>query len=87
MNKNQIIAKILKLNLTIAVSILIVGLILQIFDQNFSTKIINIGLLYVILMPVIRVLLELLYFIKIRNYTYIAICLALFVVIAASIVY
>ena len=87
MNKNQIIAKILKLNLTIAVSILIVGLILQIFDQNFSTKIINIGLLYVILMPVIRVLLELLYFIKIVNYTYIVICLALFVVIAASIVY
>lgn len=87
MNKNQIIAKILKLNLTIAVPILIVGLILQIFDQNFSTKIINIGLLYVILMPVIRVLLELLYFIKIGNYTYIVICLALFVVIAASIVY
>lgn len=85
MTKNQIIAIILKLNLTIAISVLIVGLVSQMLHESFATKIINIGLLYVILMPVIRVLLELIYFIKTKNYTYITICLLLFAVIAISI--
>jgi uncharacterized membrane protein len=85
MNKSQIIAKALKINLTLAVSILIIGLFSQILKQSCSDKIISIGLLYVILMPVIRVLLELIYFIKTKNYTYIVICLALFAVIGISI--
>ena len=85
MSKNQIIAIILKLNLTIAIFILIIGLFLQIFHESFATQTINIGLLYVILMPIIRVLLELIYFIKTKNHTYITICLLLFTVIAISI--
>ncbi|MFT4694674.1 MAG: putative membrane protein [Francisella sp.] len=85
MNKSQIIAKVLKINLTLAVSILIIGLFSQILKQSCSDKIISIGLLYVILMPLIRVLLELIYFIKTKNYTYIVICLALFAVIGISI--
>ena len=63
MNKSQIIAKVLKINLTLAVSILIIGLFSQILKQSCSDKIISIGLLYVILMPVIRALLELIYLI------------------------
>ena len=86
MNKSQIIDKVLKLNLMITLSILVIALILQIFHQTFSTKIINVGLLSMILIPVIRILLELIYFIKTKNYTYIIICLALFAVIAISII-
>ena len=85
MNKSQIIAKVLKINLTLAVSIIIIGLFSQILKQSCSDKIISIGLLYVILMPVIRALLELIYFIKTKNYTYIVICLVLFAVIGISI--
>ena len=85
MNKSEIIARVLKINLAVAVTILISGLILQILHKDFSAQIINVGLLYIILMPVIRVLLELIYFIKTKNYTYIVICLALFVVIGISI--
>ncbi len=85
MNKSQIIAKVLKINLTLAVSILIIGLFSQILKQSCSDKIISIGLLYVILMPVIRALLELIYLIKTKNYTYIVICLVLFAVIGISI--
>jgi len=86
MSKDTIIAKVLKLNLTIAVTIMILGLTAQILQQSFYTKIINIGLLYLIFMPVIRILLESIYFIKTKNYTYTVICLLLFAVIAISIV-
>ena len=90
MNKDQIIAKTLKLNLTIAISVLIIGFILQLFTVSqshcLSNKVINAGLLYVIFMPILRVILEFTFFLKTKNYTYIAICLLLFVVIAISIV-
>ena len=87
MNKSEIIAKILKLNLTAAILILLAGFITQKYHNNLSNMVINIGLLYMISMPVIRVLLELIYFIKTKNYTYIVICLLLFAIIAISIVY
>ena len=90
MNKDQIIAKTLKLNLTIAIYVLIIGFILQLFTVNqshyLSNEVINAGLLYVIFMPILRIILEFTFFLKTKNYTYIVICLLLFIVIAISIV-
>ncbi|WP_409254765.1 DUF1634 domain-containing protein [Francisella adeliensis] len=51
-----------------------------------ASQILNIGILYIILMPVIRVFMELGYFTKKRNYIYISVCISLIIVIAISIV-
>jgi len=87
MNKNKIITKVLKLNLATVIIILLTGFIMHKFHRDLATVIINIGILYLICMPLIRVLLELIYFIKTKNYTYIVVCLTLFAIIVISIAY
>lgn len=88
MTKNKLFSILLKLNLTTAVILLIIGLICHLMYKQsiLASQILNIGILYIILMPVIRVFMELGYFTKKRNYTYISVCISLIIVIAISIV-
>ncbi|QLE78255.1 DUF1634 domain-containing protein [Francisella sp. Scap27] len=88
MTKNKLFSILLKLNLTTAVILLIIGLICHLMYKQsiLASQILNIGVLYIILMPVIRVFMELGYFTKKRNYIYILVCISLIIVIAISIV-
>lgn len=88
MTKNKLFSILLKLNLTIAIILLIIGLTCHLmFKQSIlASQILNIGIMYIILMPVIRVFMELSYFLKKRNYTYISICIVLITVITITIV-
>lgn len=85
--KDLVIYEFLKLNLSVAILALVVGVIYRFLgDTNIAMSIINLGLFLIIMSPVLRIILELFFFIKQRNYTYILVCLALFVIIAISII-
>ncbi|WP_434061681.1 DUF1634 domain-containing protein [Candidatus Francisella endociliophora] len=56
------------------------------YNNSISNEIMNTGLLLLIISPVLRICLELVFFVKEQNYTYIIICLALFIIIAISII-
>ncbi|API86907.1 DUF1634 domain-containing protein [Francisella uliginis] len=85
--KNIVIYKVLKLNLTIAIVALILGAIHRIIQgPNPSLELINTGILLIIISPILRILLELIFFIKEKNYTYILICLILFIIILISVI-
>jgi hypothetical protein len=63
--KNIAIYKILKLNLGIAILALITGAIYRISQgSNSSLELINIGILLIIISPLLRIFLELIFFIK-----------------------
>nr|WP_150468275.1 DUF1634 domain-containing protein [Francisella sp. SYW-9] len=85
--KNIAICKILKLNLGIAILALITGAIYRISQGSSSSlELINLGILLIIISPLLRIFLELIFFIKEKNYTYILICLILFIIILISII-
>ncbi len=99
MDKNKVVIFILKLNLWLALIICFIGFIglsieiihngnyNYIFAENlFSTHIIELGILLLLVMPITRVVLEFIFFIKNKNYEYIIICLLLFAIVVASIV-
>ncbi|ABI83074.1 DUF1634 domain-containing protein [Francisella tularensis] len=87
MIKENVIYKSLKLNLFVAILFIIIGA-LNAFTGNYSiTKnIISIGILLIIISPLLRIFLELIFFIKEKNYTYVLVCIILFVIIAISVV-
>ncbi|QIW10290.1 DUF1634 domain-containing protein [Francisella sp. LA112445] len=85
--KNIAIYKVLKLNLGIAILALIAGAIYRILQgPNSSLELINIGILLIIISPLLRIFLELVFFLREKNYTYILICLVLFIIILISII-
>ncbi|AJC49023.1 hypothetical protein SD28_04925 [Allofrancisella guangzhouensis] len=99
MTKNQIIHKFLKSNLYISIVTLVIGFFYRTYEvitcsaqhitncqEMLAIKIINFGLFLIIVFPVFRIFLEFCFFIKEKNYTYIIICLLLFVVIGISII-
>lgn len=66
--KNIIIYKVLKFNLSLAIIALTLGAIYRIIqDPNLSLKLINIGILLIIISPILRILLELIFFVKEKN--------------------
>ncbi|BCD90739.1 hypothetical protein fh0823_08780 [Francisella halioticida] len=66
--KNIIIYKVLKFNLSLAIIALTLGAIYRIIqDPNPSLKLINIGILLIIISPILRILLELIFFVKEKN--------------------
>ena len=98
--KNDITYKIIKLNLTISIILLVIGLGLSIYhdfsidnfivnlnSEYFATSIMNIGILLLILTPLFRILIELVFFIKEKNYTYVYICIALLIIVSISVIY
>ncbi|NDT14621.1 DUF1634 domain-containing protein [Francisella tularensis subsp. holarctica] len=87
MIKENVIYKSLKLNLFVAILFIIIGA-LNAFTGNYSiTKnIISIGILLIIISKLLRIFLELIFFIKEKNYTYVLVCIILFVIIAISVV-
>ncbi|MED7819796.1 MULTISPECIES: DUF1634 domain-containing protein [unclassified Francisella] len=85
--KNIFIYKTLKLNLSIAIIALVIGAIYKLFDNSsLPIELINLGILLIIISPILRILLELIFFIKEKNYTYVSICLILFIIILISII-
>lgn len=97
--KNDIICKIMRVNLWVSVIILLIGFailikediqsnnfLVQLTRHTFATTVLDIGILFIIINPVLRIILELYFFIKEKNYMYISICLMLFVIIVISIV-
>ena len=97
--KDNLIYKILKTNLLISIIALIIGLISQTIEflickgcsltthtASHYISFTNIGLFLIIITPVLRIFLELCFFIKEKNNTYIIICLILFAIIAISII-
>ncbi|MEY8765601.1 MULTISPECIES: DUF1634 domain-containing protein [Francisella] len=87
MIKDNVVYRVIKLNLSLAVFIICLGAIDAIFGSSEIAKnIVNFGIFLIIVTPVLRILLELIFFIKAKNYTYILICLILFLIIAVSIV-
>ncbi|WP_224732686.1 DUF1634 domain-containing protein [Francisella sp. SYW-9] len=77
----------MKLNLGIAILALITGAIYRISQGSSSSlELINLGILLIIISPLLRIFLELIFFIKEKNYTYILICLILFIIILISII-
>lgn len=98
--KNEITYKIIKLNLIISIFLLVVGLCLSIYhnfnidnfivnlhSRYFATKIMDVGILFLILTPLFRILIELVFFIKEKNQTYVYICVTLLIIISISIIY
>ncbi|ORM38628.1 hypothetical protein A2G94_04355 [Francisella endosymbiont of Ornithodoros moubata] len=87
MIKDDVIYKVLKLNLFIAILFIAIGA-LNAFLGNYDTtkNIISIGILLIIISPLLRIFLELIFFIRDKNYTYILVCIVLFIIIAISIV-
>ncbi|MEY8767395.1 DUF1634 domain-containing protein [Francisella philomiragia] len=87
MIKDNVIYRVIKLNLSLAVFIICLGAIDAIFgSRDIAKNIVNIGIFLIIITPVLRILLEFIFFIKAKNYTYMLICLLLFLIIAVSIV-
>ncbi|AIT08718.1 hypothetical protein LO80_01160 [Candidatus Francisella endociliophora] len=86
--KENVIYKVLRLNLFIAIIAMLIGGVCHFLEYNnsISNEIMNTGLLLLIISPVLRICLELVFFVKEQNYTYIIICLALFIIIAISII-
>ncbi|MED7787775.1 DUF1634 domain-containing protein [Francisella sp. 19X1-34] len=77
----------MKLNLGIAILALIIGAVYRISQGHGSSfMLINLGILLIIISPLLRIFLELIFFIKEKNYTYITICLVLFIIILISII-
>ncbi|ALB01529.1 hypothetical protein ACH24_01960 [Francisella persica ATCC VR-331] len=87
MIKDDVIYKVLKLNLFIAILFIAIGT-LNTFLGNADTakSIISIGILLIIISPLLRIFLELIFFIRDKNYTYILVCIVLFIIIVISIV-
>ncbi|XSZ47642.1 DUF1634 domain-containing protein [Francisella noatunensis] len=87
MIKDNVIYRVIKLNLSLAVFIICLGAVDAIFGScDIAKNIVNIGIFLIIITPVLRILLEFIFFIKAKNYTYMLICLLLFLIIAVSIV-
>ncbi|APC91599.1 MULTISPECIES: DUF1634 domain-containing protein [Francisella] len=87
MIKYDVIYRALKLNLFIAILIIAIGVLNTFLGNSNTTKsILSIGILLIIISPLLRILLELIFFIKDKNYTYILVCIVLFTIIAISIV-
>jgi uncharacterized membrane protein len=85
--KDQIVYKVLHLNLLLAIIALVIGVTTKfVAHMTIGSIILNIGIFLIIISPVLRVLLEMIFFIKDRNYTYIIICLILFIIITISII-
>ncbi|MDE5019002.1 DUF1634 domain-containing protein, partial [Francisella tularensis subsp. holarctica] len=55
-------------------------------NYTISKNIISIGFLLIIISPLLRFFLELIFFINEKNYTYVLVCIILFVIIAISVV-
>ena len=87
MIKDDVIYKALKLNLFIAILFIAIGALNAFLGNADTTKsIISIGILLIIISPLLRIFLELIFFIRDKNYTYILVCIVLFIIIAISIV-
>ncbi|AJI45656.1 hypothetical protein AQ14_20 [Francisella tularensis subsp. novicida D9876] len=87
MIKENVIYKALKLNLFVAILFIIIGALNAFLNDANTTKIIiDIGILLIIISPLLRIFLELIFFIKEKNYTYVLVCIILFVIIAISVV-
>lgn len=87
MIKDNVIYRVIKLNLSLAVFIICLAAVDAIFgSRDIAKNIVNIGIFLIIITPVLRILLEFIFFIKAKNYTYMLICLLLFLIIAVSIV-
>ena len=87
MIKDDVIYKVLKLNLFIAILFIVIGALNAFLINSDTTKnIISIGILLIIISPLLRIFLELIFFIRDKNYTYILVCIVLFIIIAISIV-
>ncbi|OEZ33203.1 hypothetical protein AS144_04210 [Francisella endosymbiont of Amblyomma maculatum] len=87
MIKDDVIYKALKLNLFIAILFIAIGALNAFLRNSDTTKsIISIGILLIIISPLLRIFLELIFFIRDKNYTYILVCIVLFIIIATSIV-
>ncbi|MFV9925407.1 MAG: DUF1634 domain-containing protein [Francisella endosymbiont of Hyalomma scupense] len=87
MIKDDVIYKVLKLNLFIAILFIAIGALNAFLGNSNTTKnIISIGILLIIISPLLRIFLELIFFIRDKNYTYILVCIVLFIIIAISIV-
>ncbi|APC94432.1 hypothetical protein KX02_935 [Francisella tularensis subsp. novicida] len=87
MIKENVIYKALKLNLFVAILFIIIGALNAFIGNYCVTKsIISIGILLIIISPLLRIFLELIFFIKEKNYTYVLVCIILFVIIAISVV-
>jgi uncharacterized membrane protein len=95
--KNNIITKILKLNLTFSILAIAIGLILMTIsvinannysvdfaEQLVAMKIMKIGVLLILISPLLRIFIELYFFIKEKNNVYILITLLLLIVIGVS---
>ncbi|GAB4223204.1 MAG: hypothetical protein Kow0076_5400 [Francisella sp.] len=86
MIKEKVIYKILSLNLFVAILFIILGASYSLLGKVQITKtIIDIGILLIICSPLFRVILELIFFIKEKNYIFVSICLILFAIITISI--
>ncbi|MDE4994481.1 DUF1634 domain-containing protein, partial [Francisella tularensis subsp. holarctica] len=55
-------------------------------NYSITKNIISIGILLIIITPLLSIFLELIFFIKEKNYTYVLVCIILFVIIAFSVV-
>ncbi|AJI74715.1 hypothetical protein BZ13_221 [Francisella philomiragia subsp. philomiragia ATCC 25015] len=87
MIKDNVIYRVIKLNLSLAVFIICLGAVDAILVSPYVAKnIVNLGIFLIIITPVLRILLEFIFFIKAKNFTYMLICLLLFLIIAVSIV-
>ena len=95
--KNDAIAKIIKINLFLSMTAIKIGLIVMIVnviqannysitfaEQLVATKIMTIGVFLILINPLLRILIELYFFIKEKNNVYILITSLLLVVIAIS---
>ncbi|MFV9965465.1 MAG: DUF1634 domain-containing protein [Francisella endosymbiont of Hyalomma asiaticum] len=87
MIKDDVIYKVLKLNLFIAILFITIGALNAFLGNSDTIKnIISIGILLIIISPLLRIFLELIFFIRDKNYIYILVCIVLFIIIAISIV-
>lgn len=68
MIKDNVIYRVIKLNLSLAVFIICLGAVDAIFgSRDIAKNIVNIGIFLIIITPVLRILLEFIFFIKAKK--------------------